>query len=98
MKTILYDDKKATFLLLGLSFLVSLIFYFFLPNNVPMQWGADGSVNYTLPKILAVLVLPGVNAVILFTQQHKGRQALVASLLVLLFFIGMFSYVSFINH
>lgn len=96
MKTILSNEKKAFFLMLAISCLAAFFFYFFLPNDVPMQWAADGSVNYTLPKILAVLVLPGVNAVILFTQQHKGRQAFVACLFVLIIFIGAFSYVSFI--
>ncbi|NMA91070.1 MAG: SdpI family protein [Amphibacillus sp.] len=37
-----------------------LIFYRQLPEQVPMQWGADGSVNWTASKFVALLVNNGM--------------------------------------
>jgi hypothetical protein len=30
----------------------------FIPADMPMQWSADGSVNYTLPSIIGVWIAP----------------------------------------
>ena len=46
-------------------FLIAGIMLFFLPDNMPMQFAADGSVNYYLPSYIGVWLMP---AVILLAQ------------------------------
>lgn len=50
----------AYVLVVGLSLLVAVLFLFFLPEQVPMQWGSDDQVNYYASKYLAVLLIPAV--------------------------------------
>ncbi|MDT2757196.1 DUF1648 domain-containing protein [Enterococcus asini] len=54
--------QKAYIVTFLLSVILALVFLFLLPDQVPMQWAMDGSVNYTLPKYLAVLVMPVITA------------------------------------
>lgn len=54
--------QKAYIVTFLLSVVLALVFLFLLPDQVPMQWAMDGSVNYTLPKYLAVLVMPVITA------------------------------------
>lgn len=53
--------QEQLYLIAFVVFLVVLAgFYIVLPNDVPMQYALDGSVNYTLPKLLAVGVMLGL--------------------------------------
>ncbi|MFZ8765322.1 DUF1648 domain-containing protein [Enterococcus diestrammenae] len=56
--------RKAFSLVLAISLLVAVVFLFFLPEQVPMQWGIDDQVNYYAPKYLAVLVIPVVAGIL----------------------------------
>src|SRR5690625_864061 len=50
----------APILMIIISIALWLIFYPELPNQVPMQWGADGSVNWHASKLTALLVNNGM--------------------------------------
>ncbi|WP_017473734.1 SdpI family protein [Amphibacillus jilinensis] len=49
------NKHRFPLLLMGLAILFWLVFYHQLPEDMPMQWGADGSVNWTAPKLIALL-------------------------------------------
>ena len=53
--------KKGQLILmaiLGVGFIALVAFlYPKLPANMPMQWGLNGKVNYTLPKLPVVLIM-----------------------------------------
>lgn len=52
--------RQAFSLVLAISLIVAVVFLFFLPEQVPMQWGIDDQVNYYAPKYLAVLLIPAL--------------------------------------
>lgn len=53
--------KKLGFplLMMVISIVIWLVFYNKLPDQMPMQWGVDGSVNWYAPKFIAFLVFNG---------------------------------------
>lgn len=53
--------KKLGFplLMMLISIVLWLVFYNKLPDQMPMQWGVDGSVNWYAPKFVAFLVFNG---------------------------------------
>ncbi|MGG5317880.1 DUF1648 domain-containing protein [Enterococcus sp. AZ072] len=69
-------------------------FWYFLPTSVPMQWAADGSVNYTLSKNIAVLILP-LLCLILGLQGWKNTEYkfLIYAGIALLGISGLFLYI-----
>src|SRR5690625_6229422 len=50
----------APILMVIISIALWLIFYQELPDQVPMQWGADGTVNWYASKLTALLVNNGM--------------------------------------
>lgn len=54
------NKNFAPILMVIISIALWLIFYPELPNQVPMQWGADGSVNWHASKLTALLVNNGM--------------------------------------
>lgn len=79
-----------------LSVVLALIFFFLLPDQVPMQWAADGSVNYTLPKYLAVLVMPGLTVFLVARGWGQSDLTYVGwSLFWLLVISGIFTFITF---
>lgn len=83
---------KTSLALITLSALVLAgIFWWFLPAAVPMQWAADGSVNYTLSKNLAVLILPLLPLIIGLQGWHKtDSKFLLYAVITLLGISGIF--------
>ena len=49
---------------IGIMLVIGLILYPSLPEELPRQWGIDGSVNSTWPKLYAVLFAPVVSLLI----------------------------------
>src|SRR5690625_5723382 len=54
------NKNFAPILMVIISIALWLIFYQELPDQVPMQWGADGSVNWHASKLTALLVNNGM--------------------------------------
>lgn len=70
------------------------IFWYFLPAAVPMQWAADGSVNYRMSKNLAVLILPLLPLIIGLQGWSKAEpKFLVYAGIALLGMSGIFLYI-----
>lgn len=51
------------------AFLISGLSLFVLPKEIPMQWAHDGTVNYTLPSIIGVWVMPCI--ILAIAVQYK---------------------------
>ncbi|MEG0578022.1 MAG: DUF1648 domain-containing protein [Bacilli bacterium] len=69
-----YNEDKNFFkalILLCIVILISLLFYGFLPNEIPMQFAHDGSINYYEPKENALILIPLVFAFIVFYYKLK---------------------------
>lgn len=49
---------KINYLIIILLFIFSGVMLKFIPADMPMQWGQNGSVNYTLPSIIGVWIAP----------------------------------------
>lgn len=83
---------NAYLLLLHLVLLSAL--YPLLPSDVAMQYGSSGQVNYTLPKLIAILLIVGLHllVVIVFNQQKKSVKYItfVQVLLISISFIMLF--------
>lgn len=60
---------KAAF---AMMFVVSIVMYPALPEQLPMQFASDGSVNWTLPKIFGICVIPLLS--IFITGYGKGNE------------------------
>lgn len=85
--------KINAYLLLVHAVLLSAL-YPLLPSDVAMQYGSSGQVNYTLPKLIATLLIFGLHLllVIVFNQQKKSVKytAFVQILLISISFIMLF--------
>ncbi len=64
----------ARYLLMGYGLILVGLFPF-LPNDIPMQYSITGAVNYTFPKLLALLVMFVLNLglVLVFNQKTKNE-------------------------
>lgn len=72
--------------------------YNFLPENTPMQFSHDGSVNYTAPKIILCVILPlSYIAACLYYRWKKSvtQYILVLLIIVALLYFGFVSYILF---
>ncbi|MGL5634317.1 MAG: DUF1648 domain-containing protein [Sarcina sp.] len=70
----LLDEKKVfliNLILVAICFLINLITYFFLPDSVALQIGANGLQNF-VPKIVFMFALPVLLLIITFFQKFKG--------------------------
>jgi hypothetical protein len=73
-------------------FLIAGIMLFFLPDNMPMQFAADGSVNYYLPSYIGVWLMPAVIllAQVLLHLQKRINKINTAVLFLVTCFIACF--------
>lgn len=62
----------AKFLLLAML-VICVALYPFLPTDIPMQYSITGEINYTLPKLLALLVVMALNASLVFISDYKSK-------------------------
>lgn len=96
MKLSTIDPKKAYRIIIGISIVLAGVFLLFLPDKVPMQWASDGSVNYTLPKFLAVLVLPILTGFFAFRGWNRHDYSYLGScILTMMIISGLFAFISF---
>lgn len=100
MKTKLYEPNFLIKVAFIICMIVSIIFYPFLPDDFPMQFARDGSVNWTLPKMLGILFIPAI--AFFFARYYQTKQLLDYSkagvlILMLAFDIGLLYYVAFMR-
>lgn len=89
------NPKQAYLVLLIISLLLTALFFGLLPANVPMQWGMDGTVNYTFPKQVAVLLLPALSVYWTFRGWRRPDLANFGwGLLCLVGISGIFAFIS----
>ncbi len=62
----------ARILLLGYACVLGGL-YPFLPQDIPMQYNLSGGVNYTFPKLLALVVLFALNVVVVVFLDQKTK-------------------------
>lgn len=88
---------KINYIITAFLYCFSAIILIFLPKNMPMQWSFDGSVNYTLPSIIGVWVIP---TIVLFTNFILVRQKRVSiintTVLIVVSLIYIFTYIRII--
>lgn len=62
----------ARYLLIGYAIVLAGLFPF-LPNEIPMQYSITGTVNYTLPKFFALLIMLALNVVIVLVLDQRTK-------------------------
>lgn len=59
-ETIERNGNRLMLLAVGVMIVISIVLYPSLPEELPRQWGIDGTVNSTWSKTMAVLVAPAL--------------------------------------
>ena len=83
MKRFATKDHLIFLIPIGLI-LISLILYPWLPEEIPMQFEADGSSSWTLPKMYAIWTMPLLEIVLLFMSRAQGKKTQAIMIVVLL--------------
>lgn len=95
-KVHLYDFSLWTRCALILMVLSTIALYPFLPNDLPMQFGSSGQVNWTLPKMIGVCVISIITLCMLSYKYSKNdARQFILSLVLALFNMGFLSYIAF---
>lgn len=88
---------KINNIIIAFLYCFSAIILIFLPQDMPMQWSFDGSVNYTLPSIMGVWVIPTIILLTNFTLIKRKRVNLInTSVLLFASIIYIFIYIKII--
>lgn len=69
-----------------------------LPNELPMQFGSDGGVNWTLPKYIGILIMPAFASFFAAYYIKNGQfnyPQLAKILLLLILDIGFLGFIAF---
>ena len=77
--------------------ITTLLLFPMLPDNLPMQFGSDGGVNWSLPKIIGVCIIPLLTLFMITyrnDQQQSYRVAYIACGMCILN-LGFLSYIAF---
>lgn len=77
---------KINFVIILLMFIVSAIMLFLLPKEIPILH--DGDVQYPVPTILGVWIMPLVGIVINYIFIKQERLNLINSIFLGIFFLG----------
>ena len=64
---------KINYLIIILLFIFSGVMLKFVPSEIPMQWNADGSVNYSLPSIIGIWLGPVILLVVNLSLTKQKR-------------------------
>lgn len=94
------DSKKLiriNFMVIIIMFLFAAIMLPFLPKEIPMQWSFDGTVSYTLPKILGVWLFPLIGLLLNLRLMMKKNINLQNTILLSLFgviMVGVYLFVA----
>ncbi len=73
--------------------------YPFLPNDLPMQFSLSGEVNWTLPKMVGILMflaVPLILNIMTLKKKEKEMSSIVTSFLIMAILIGFLTYTAFI--
>lgn len=73
--------------------------YPFLPNDLPMQFSFSGEVNWTLPKMVGILMflaVPLILNIMTLKKKEKEMSSIVTSFLIMAILIGFLTYTAFI--
>ena len=71
----------------------------FLPNDLPMQFSLSGEVNWTLPKMVGILMflaVPLILNIMTLKKKEKEMSSIVTSFLIMAILIGFLTYTAFI--
>lgn len=79
---------RVNYILIIFMYIFSAIMLLFLPKDMPMQWGADGSVNYTLPSIIGVWVAPTIMLLVNLSLKKREKINMINT--------GVYAFVTFI--
>lgn len=70
---------KINYTIIIFLYVFSAIMLFFLPSEMPMQWDFEGNVNYTLPSIIGVWVIPTIFLVSNIFSNKQNRVNIVST-------------------
>lgn len=93
--------KKEIFIMCGIMmvyiFYIGMI-YPHLPNDLPMQFGSNGHVNWALPKMLGVIVTSSISLLVFVVgvlTHKKFSEIVITSSFVLVLMGGFLGYLAF---
>lgn len=99
LKVKLLNPKFYIVLAFIICIICTIIFYPFLPNDLPMQFSISGAVNWTLPKALGVLCIPSI-ALFISAASIKSDSLnfgnMIPIILILCVDVGVLFYAAFI--
>ncbi|KMT22469.1 hypothetical protein [Clostridium cylindrosporum] len=88
---------KFNYTIIIFLYIFSAIILKFLPKDMPMQWAADGSVNYTLPSIIGVWILPTILLLVNFFSIKRNRINIINTIVYLFVsIVYVYTYVKII--
>lgn len=90
------EVRKAIFLIPLTHLVCNLALYPYYPEQFPMQFSHQGDINYTLPKLYAVIFMTAIEVLLIFFYQKAEykKQWMIISLLAIMLF-GVSIYVLF---
>lgn len=87
------EVRKAIFLIPFVHLLLNLALYPYYPEQFPMQFSHQGDINYTLPKLYAVLLMLGIEVLLIFFYQkgeYKKQWLMISLLAIMLFGVSIY--------
>lgn len=85
---------------IGINIIIIFCLLPWLPDQLPMQFGSDGTANWTLPKYLGVWLLPALSAFFAY-YYHKSKafdyQKLLMLVVLLLFNLCFLGFIAFLK-
>lgn len=88
---------KINYIIISIMYIFSAIMLIFLPSEMPMQWDFSGNVNYKLPSILGVWVVPTILLISNFILiKQKKVNVINTCVYIIASTIYIFTYISLI--
>lgn len=98
-----FKDRETTISTLAFMvpfgiLIVNLIFFPYIPEDMPMQFTSTGEVVYTLPKLLGIFAMPSILLLsTLYMKLKKTITWLYLGALVIVFFMNIYIDLSIIG-
>lgn len=88
---------KINYIIIIFLYVFSAFMLFFLPPDMPMQWDFEGNVNYTLPSIIGIWVIPTILlASNTFSVKQKRVNIISTSVYFILSIVYVYTYIRII--
>lgn len=75
--------RRINYTIIICFYIFSFGMLWFLPPEIPMQYAADGSVNYTLPSIIGIWIPPTIILVVNILSIKKNKTNVLSTIVYL---------------